>query len=68
MSTLRTALLNTAIFHEREARSARDKAGCLGCDFFRDNDPGMCTKHKAIPPEEVVAAGCDDWQYDGIPF
>jgi hypothetical protein len=27
-----------------------------------------CTKFDAVPPADVIAVGCGDWEFDGVPF
>lgn len=27
-----------------------------------------CSKWDATPPPEVIERGCDEWQYDDVPF
>ena len=29
---------------------------------------GYCTKFQASPPDDVKSAGCDEYEYDEIPF
>jgi hypothetical protein len=52
--------------HERElARLSSIKVQCQSCEHYAR---AVCLKFQAAPPPEVVAAGCDDWTYDFIPF
>lgn len=38
---------------------------CGSCvDWARD----MCQRYQAKPPDGEKQPGCDDWQYDEIPF
>jgi hypothetical protein len=39
--------------------------GCTQCDHFMQ---GKCLKFNAQIPPEFVAKGCEDWEWDGIPF
>lgn len=41
--------------------------GCSSCNHFASST-SFCTKHKAVVPAEFVTQGCDEWQYDDIPF
>lgn len=27
-----------------------------------------CTKFEAVPPPDVAAVGCDEWEWDQVPF
>jgi hypothetical protein len=40
-------------------------ANCTHCEHYRH--PNSCVKYGPIPAE-FVAKGCDEWQYDDIPF
>lgn len=41
------------------------KISCANCDHFAT---GQCKKFQAVPPAEVQAVGCDEYEYDEIPF
>ena len=41
-------------------------AQCLTCEHRGAGD--HCTKFNAVPPEHIIATGCDEWEYDQIPF
>jgi len=38
---------------------------CGNCTHY---DFGMCKKYDATPPEGDKQPGCDDWDWDQIPF
>jgi hypothetical protein len=38
---------------------------CRACDHWQD--PPMCMKFGATPPDDVLPVGCPEW-VDGIPF
>lgn len=40
------------------------KPGCMGCSFFADS---VCNKHGPVPAD-FIAAGCDEWNFDDVPF
>lgn len=42
------------------------KISCANCIFSRNSK--WCDKFNAEPPAEVWAAGCDEYEYDEIPF
>ena len=39
--------------------------GCKTCTQYAMPE---CDKFQAAPPPDVVASGCDEWEFDGIPF
>lgn len=40
-----------------------------GCTFCMNFAAGECKKFNAAPPEEVATkTGCDEWEWDEIPF
>ena len=41
------------------------QVGCQSCEHYAMPE---CDKWNAAPPPDVVAAGCDEWTYDGVPF
>lgn len=41
------------------------KIHCGNCDHFAT---GQCKKFQAVPPAEVQAVGCNEYEYDEIPF
>lgn len=41
------------------------KPSCVNCVH---SEGVHCTKFEAVPPNDVQAAGCDEWQWDGVPF
>lgn len=52
--------------HQRElAHLTSIPKGCISCEHFVMPE---CDKWNAPPPPDVVAAGCDEWTYDGLPF
>ena len=42
-----------------------EKKSCRDCQEFLGNE---CRKYNAEPPPEVVKTGCDEWNWDEIPF
>jgi hypothetical protein len=41
------------------------KVACKSCQHF---DGTRCLQFGEAPPPEVIQAGCDDWEFDGVPF
>lgn len=41
------------------------KINCGNCKHFHS---AKCYKFDAVPPAEVQAIGCDEYEHDGIPF
>jgi hypothetical protein len=42
------------------------KKSCKNCEHF---DTGKCKiSDYAAPPPHVIEAGCESWQWDGLPF
>jgi hypothetical protein len=55
--------------HERELDRLRSiKVHCQSCEHYVYYGRPHCKKFEVDPPPEVVAAGCDEWSYDFIPF
>jgi NADH:ubiquinone oxidoreductase subunit F (NADH-binding) len=42
-----------------------EKKSCNDCTQYRE---GVCWKWNATPPAEVFKTGCDEWNWDEIPF
>lgn len=42
------------------------KISCGTC--IHTSRTGWCDKFKASPPDDVRAVGCDEYEYDNIPF
>ena len=42
------------------------KISCGTCEHGQR--AGYCSKFQAAPPDDVKAAGCDEYEHDGIPF
>lgn len=40
----------------------------ITCNTCSQNASGWCNRFAAAPPEDVIKAGCDEWEWDGIPF
>ena len=40
--------------------------GCRSCEHKKD-DVDVCLKHGEIPAD-FIAQGCDQWEYDDVPF
>jgi hypothetical protein len=52
--------------HERELRMLQSiKVECQSCEHYMFRH---CNKFDAEPPPHVIATGCDEWNYDFIPF
>lgn len=43
----------------------KDTPRCRNCINYWDE---YCNKHKAKPPAHVLSTGCDDWQWNDLPF
>lgn len=41
------------------------ETSCLQCNHYM---AGKCVKFDATPPAEFLKAGCEEWEWDGIPF
>lgn len=41
------------------------KIHCGNCEHFAYS---QCQKFQAVPPADVQAVGCDEYEYDEIPF
>lgn len=51
---------------QRELRRLESiETGCHQCDHFANS---KCMKFDATPPPEFRKAGCEEWQWDGVPF
>lgn len=62
----RTELKTKIEMHQRElAHLTSIQPGCMFCGHYAMPE---CDKWNAVPPPDVVKAGCDEWTYDGIPF
>ncbi len=42
-----------------------EKKSCADCQQFQE---GVCQKWNAEPPEETIKSGCEEWNWDEIPF
>lgn len=42
-----------------------EKKSCQDCTHWQQS---VCQKWNAEPPPEVVKTGCDEWNWDEIPF
>lgn len=42
-----------------------EKKSCMDCTNYQQN---VCEKFNAAPPPDVVKVGCDEWNWDEIPF
>lgn len=38
---------------------------CKTCSQYSGT---TCKRYGEMPPAEVVAQGCDEWEFDGVPF
>lgn len=41
------------------------ETSCFQCDHFM---AGKCKKFEATPPADFLKAGCEEWEWNGIPF
>ncbi len=55
----------SAFYRERLAVFDRMKMNCADCRFMRGT---YCQHWRDTVPEEFRASGCDDWQWDGVPW
>ena len=63
---LMRASIDTA---DRELKriEAQNERGCKSCRLFAAST-NWCSHHKDCVPVDFHPAGCDEWQYDDIPF
>ena len=68
----KTSLPAMIQLHERELlnyqRVLAHEVNCRGCIHSDKGTPSKCRKWNMIAPPEVQAAGCDDWEFDCVPF
>jgi hypothetical protein len=38
---------------------------CRSCASWQEEH---CTRFDAVPPPDVVQAGCEEWEWDRVPF
>lgn len=50
-----------------ELEQIAKKPGCNGCRFFNQRTADCGQWNTVVPPSEQ-AAGCDNWEFDEIPF
>ena len=43
------------------------QTNCTTCYDFT-NDTGFCKRHGGTPPPDFVQQGCDQWNFDDVPF
>ncbi len=48
------------------ARYDRMTPACRSCVYL--DGAGWCAVWEAKPPEEFKSAGCERWEFDGVPF
>lgn len=48
-----------------EYRRMLAKASCNNCNHWTRQS---CAKFEAVPPPDVQKTGCDDYEFDEIPF
>lgn len=48
----------------------RNTPSCKNCDDWRPGkqNSGRCSKWDAVPPQDVIETGCDEWTFDEVPF
>jgi hypothetical protein len=62
----RNELTDRIGYAERDLAFLRQlKTNCTTCDHYQG---GYCKKHQGNPPPDFAAVGCDDWNYDDVPF
>lgn len=55
--------------HDRELSRLRSiKVHCQSCEHYCFTTLPRCRKFEVTIPPEVVPVGCDEWNYDFIPF
>lgn len=54
-----------AFYASRVAHFAGMRMNCADCRFLRGT---YCQHHRDHVPDEFRATGCDDWQFDGVPW
>ena len=70
----KTELRLLTALHEDQLRQLRGiveaDVNCRRCVHGGTARPGveLCDKWKTTPPEDVQKVGCDDWEWDSIPF
>lgn len=53
------------LFSKELEHLKRIKINCQNCEFYQQS---LCGKFQAAPPTEVLAVGCDEFNFDEIPF
>jgi hypothetical protein len=38
------------------------------CSTCKHSHGKTCLKYMSDPPEDVRAKGCEEWEFDGVPF
>ncbi|WP_156770189.1 hypothetical protein [Bordetella bronchialis] len=38
---------------------------CKTCQHFRNT---YCERFEDVPPADVAVVGCEEWEFDGVPF
>lgn len=61
-------MLALAEHHEHEARALRNRIKSACCQSCNHWTRAQCKKFEAVPPADVQRTGCDDYEFDEIPF
>lgn len=62
----RNDLTDRIAFAERDLAFLRNlTTNCTSCD---DYQVGYCKRHQGNPPPEFVSVGCEQWNYNDVPF
>jgi hypothetical protein len=64
MNQAQLTAMQQALRHEL-VRLDAITVSCLSCKAWK---PSRCTKFDAVPPVDVQKTGCDEWEFDNIPF
>ncbi|RTL34289.1 MAG: hypothetical protein EKK53_26740 [Burkholderiales bacterium] len=57
-----------AEYHESQARYLRNRVASARCDTCAHGGGAHCKKYDMVPPPEVKRIGCEEYEFDNIPF
>lgn len=64
----RNDIIDRIGYAERELNWLRGlHPNCTNCDDFT-KEAGFCKRHGGNPPPEFVQQGCEQWNFDDVPF
>jgi hypothetical protein len=65
----RATLIELAAYHRKQAEifDAASRSGCMQCTEFRMAS-NNCERWASTVPAENVATGCDEFNFDRVPF